>query len=119
VVGHNKVPKKILKDFPLIPKLKIMFQVLNLSELMRWHRVNISHDGLVRHAPDSKAHAHIDETWPDFATDLQNLRLVATLNGVNPFSNQSKTGLHGQYLFSTTTYLHGSPQKKKFLCWSY
>jgi hypothetical protein len=70
VVGHNKVPKKILKDLPLIPKLKIMFQVLNLSELMRWHYVNTSHDGLVRHALDSKTQAHIDETWPDFATNL-------------------------------------------------
>jgi len=54
--------------------------VPNLSELMRWHHAYTSHDGSVKHAPDSKAWAHIDETWPDFATNLQDLRLAIALD---------------------------------------
>jgi len=80
VVRRNKVPKKILRHFPLIPRLKKMFRVPNLSELMRWHHAYTSHDGSVKHAHDSKAWAHIDETWPDFATNLQDLRLAIALD---------------------------------------
>jgi hypothetical protein len=36
---------------------------------MRWHHVNTNHNGLVRHAHNSNAWAHIDEIWPDFVTD--------------------------------------------------
>jgi hypothetical protein len=60
--------------------------VPNLLELMRWHHAYTSHDGLVRHAPDYEAWAHVDETWLDFATDPQNLRLTIALDRVNLFS---------------------------------
>ncbi len=53
---------------------------------MRWHHAYTSHDGLVRHAPDYEAWAHVDETWLDFATDPQNLRLTIALDRVNLFS---------------------------------
>jgi hypothetical protein len=89
VDGHNKVPRKILKHFPLIPRLKRMFWTPDLLELMRWHHANRSHNGLVKHALDSKAQTHIDFTWPNFAKDPQNLKLGLALDGVNPFSNQS------------------------------
>ncbi len=88
-VGRNKMTKKILKHFPFIPRLKRVFGVPNLSKLMSWHVVNTSHDGLVRHAHDSNAWAHIDETQLEFAIDPRNLRLVIELDGVNPFNNQS------------------------------
>lgn len=48
-------------------------------------------DGYVKHAADSKAWAHINSTWLEFAKELDNLRLGLALNGVNQFGNQSST----------------------------
>jgi hypothetical protein len=44
-----------------------MFEAPNLSELMRWHHDNLSKDGYVKHAIDSKAWANINSTRPKFA----------------------------------------------------
>jgi len=56
---------------------------------MKWHHADKSYDGLVQHATNSKAWAHIDNSLPEFAIDLCNLWLGLALNGVNPFGNQS------------------------------
>jgi len=40
---------------------------------------------MVRSTCDSKAWAHINNTWFDFATDKRNIKLVLTLDGVNPY----------------------------------
>jgi hypothetical protein len=63
------MPKKVLRHFPIIPRLKQMFKTPTLAGLMCWHHANKSTDGLVCHAIDSKAWAHIDSMWPDFAKD--------------------------------------------------
>jgi hypothetical protein len=61
------VPKKVLRHFPLILRLKQMFRALNLSKFMKWHHDNISKDEYVKHVVDSKAWAHINFTWLEFA----------------------------------------------------
>jgi len=68
-----------------------MFRTPNLSKLMKWHHDNISMDGYVKHVVDSKAWAHINSTWLEFAKELDNLRPGLALNGVNQFGNQSST----------------------------
>lgn len=40
---------------------------------------------------NSKAWAHINGNWPDFASNPHNLRLGLTLDGVNHFGQQSTT----------------------------
>ncbi len=81
----------MFKYFLLIPILKKMFKTPNLFESMRWHQDNKSRDGLVQHAIDSKAWAHIDTMWLEFEANLRNLKLGLALDGVNPFGNQSTT----------------------------
>ena len=51
----KKRPCKVLRHFPLIPRLKRMFRSPVISELMVWHSKNKSNDGMVRHPCDSKA----------------------------------------------------------------
>ncbi len=57
--------------------------------MMTWHARNKSIDGKVRHVPDSKAWQHIDNTWPDFATEPRNVRLGLATDGVNPFGDKN------------------------------
>jgi hypothetical protein len=67
VLGRNRVPKKVLRHFPLILRLKQMFRALNLSKFMKWHHDNISKDEYVKHVVDSKAWARINFIWLEFA----------------------------------------------------
>ncbi len=55
-----KVPNTVFCHFPFIPRLKRMFRVPVLSDLMVWHNGNKNIDGLVRHVADIETWAHID-----------------------------------------------------------
>jgi hypothetical protein len=83
--------KKVLRHFPLIPRLKRMFRAPNLSELMKWHQSNRSIDGLIWHAPNSR-HGftliqHGQNLFTFDSTSPRNLRLGLALDGVNPLGN--------------------------------
>ena len=82
-------PWKVLRHFPLIPRLKRMFRTTAISELMLWHSKNKSTDGLVRHPCDSKAWRHVDEVVDStFGNEPRNIRLGLAADGVNPFKLQ-------------------------------
>ena len=48
VTGSTTVPRKVLRHFPLIPRLKRMYRCSEISTLMMWHSKNGSEDGLGR-----------------------------------------------------------------------
>jgi hypothetical protein len=85
----KKKPWKILRHFPLIPRLRRMFRTPAISELMSWHAKNKSTDGLVRHPCDSKAWRHVHEVVDNtFGNDDRNIHLGLAADGVNPFKLQ-------------------------------
>jgi hypothetical protein len=55
---------------------------------MVWHAKNKSSDGFVKHAPNSKAWAHIDASWQNFASEPRNVILGLVPNGVNPYGEK-------------------------------
>ncbi|KAL3681546.1 hypothetical protein R1sor_024502 [Riccia sorocarpa] len=88
-VGKRPVPLRVLRHFPLLPRMKRMFQCKEIAKLMRWSNENKSSDGLVRHTADSKQWKAIDKKWPEFAMDARNVRFGLALDGVNPFFDKS------------------------------
>jgi hypothetical protein len=88
--ARQMFPVKVLRHFPVIPRLQRMFRSPAISKLMVWHAENRSDgpggDGLVRHPCDSKAwqhfHANVD---PTFAYDPRNAHFALAADGVNPF----------------------------------
>jgi len=86
LVGKSFVPQKVLRHFPIIPRLKRMYNTLGQASLMTWHVNNISGDGMVCHAADSKQWRFIDEKWQDFASELHNIHLGLATDGINPFA---------------------------------
>ena len=87
--GKKRRPWKVLRHFPLIPRLKRMFRTPAISELMLWHAKNKSTDGLVRHPCDSKAWRHVHEVVDcSFGNDDRNIHLGLAADGVNPFKLQ-------------------------------
>ncbi len=91
VVGRSQVPVKVVRHFPLAAQLLRMYRAPAIAELMTWHNKNQSTDGKVRHAPDSKAWAHINATWPEFAADPKHIWLGLATNGFNPFGEKSSS----------------------------
>jgi hypothetical protein len=60
--GNKLFPMKMLKHFPIIPRLQRMFRILSMSELMLWHSQNNGRDGLIRHPCGSKTWRDIHES---------------------------------------------------------
>ncbi|KAL6637481.1 hypothetical protein ACP70R_025053 [Stipagrostis hirtigluma subsp. patula] len=83
--GKKRVPQKILRYFPLIPRLKRLYMSGSTSSLMRWHKEGLVSDGKMRHPADSMAWKHVDNKYPDFASDPRNVRLGLASDGFNPF----------------------------------
>jgi hypothetical protein len=55
--------------------------------MMTWHARNKNIDGKIHHVPNNKAWEHIDNTWPNFATEPRNVKLGLATDGVNPFGD--------------------------------
>ena len=87
-VGMSNVPQKVLRHFPLIPRLKRMFSTPQLAALMTWHASNISEDRKMRGPVDSPQWEHIRGKHADFERDSRNIHLGLCADGVNPHSQK-------------------------------
>ncbi|KAL8154913.1 hypothetical protein AgCh_000317 [Apium graveolens] len=79
------VPAKVLWYFPLIPRIRNLFNTPQIAKDMTWHDTERQKDGKMRHPADSETWKDVDKEWPDFASDSRNLRLALSSDGFNPF----------------------------------
>ncbi|XP_004305751.1 PREDICTED: uncharacterized protein LOC101310148 [Fragaria vesca subsp. vesca] len=86
--GKN-VPWKVLRYFPLIPRLKRLYMSSRTAKKMRWHGRKRTDDDTLRHPADGEAWKSFDRLFPDFAADFRNVRLGLATDGFNPFGNMS------------------------------
>ncbi|XP_022685348.1 uncharacterized protein LOC111258412 [Setaria italica] len=92
VDGAKRLPKKILRYFPLIPRLKRMFANKATSEEIRWHKDQwVPVDNEMSHPADSDAWKDFDDVYPSFVEDARNLSLGLATSGFNPFGNMNTT----------------------------
>ncbi|KAL3849461.1 hypothetical protein ACJIZ3_011343 [Penstemon smallii] len=76
--GSKKIPQKVLRYFPLKPRLQRLFVNKDIAENMRWHKEKrVNEENALRHLADSEA-------WIDFDSKHQ---LFASSDGFTPFSN--------------------------------
>jgi hypothetical protein len=81
----KKKASKILRYFPLKPRLQRLFMSSKTSDLMKWHHTERVKDGKLRHPADALVWKDFDEKFPDFASDPRNVRLALSSDGFNPF----------------------------------
>ncbi|XP_027940215.1 uncharacterized protein LOC114194288 [Vigna unguiculata] len=86
---QKKVPAKVLRYFPLKPRLQRMFMSSKIAGHMQWHALRSTHEGILRHPSDSKAWKNFDLMNPQFASDPRNVRLGLATDGFNPFGDLS------------------------------
>ena len=72
----RKVPAKVVRYFPLKPRLQQLFLSSKTAKDMIWHSLDTNNDGLVRQPRDSKAWKNFDLTNSWFAADPRNMRLA-------------------------------------------
>jgi hypothetical protein len=88
--GKRKIPEKVLRHFPLIPRLKRMFLSKKSSAEVQWHKVKRQPvDNELSHPADGKAWKDFDDKHKSFAADARNIRLGIATDGFNPFGNMS------------------------------
>ncbi|KAG8491840.1 hypothetical protein CXB51_015115 [Gossypium anomalum] len=85
----RKKPVKVLRYFPLIPRLQRLFMSSKTAESMRWHNDQRTDDGLLRHPADSLAWKSFDSKFLSFASDPRNVRPGLAADGFNPFKIMS------------------------------
>ncbi|PNX87156.1 hypothetical protein L195_g043242, partial [Trifolium pratense] len=87
----KNLPAKILRWFPLKPRLQRLFMSSKVSESMRWHHEGRLNDGSLRHPADSLAWKEFNSRYPTFSLDPRNVRLGVASDGFNPFKTMSIT----------------------------
>lgn len=86
---RKRVSRKILRHFPLKPRLQKMFMSSKIASEMKWHHDNCIRDDNLSHPADSEAWKYFDQLYPDFSVEPRNVRLGLASDGFNPFSNMS------------------------------
>lgn len=93
----HKVSAKVLRHFPLIPRLQRLFMCSKTASSLSWHDRDRLDDGKLRHPADGEAWKEFDKFHPEFAVEVRNIRLglasdrfnhFRTMN-VNPFRTMS------------------------------
>ena len=64
-----KVPKKVLRYFPIKKTLQRLFLSCKIARITRWHDEDRKKDGLLRHPADSPLWQDFDERHPEFSAD--------------------------------------------------
>ncbi|CAN6589066.1 unnamed protein product [Malus baccata var. baccata] len=82
---RKKIVAKVMWYFPLKPRLQRFFMSKHTAEHMRWHAIECPKDEFMRHPSDFPAWKHLDNLYPDFASEIRNVGLGLASDGFNPF----------------------------------
>ncbi|CAI8601252.1 unnamed protein product [Vicia faba] len=88
-IKAHKVPAKVLRHFPLIPRLKRLFMCSKTADTLRWHADHHSRDGKLRHPADAQAWKDFDAKHSDFARETRNIRLGLANTRMNRMTRNS------------------------------
>ncbi|GJW90429.1 CACTA transposable element [Tanacetum coccineum] len=87
----KKVANKVVRYFPLTPRLQRMFNTKHIAKWMTWHATGQSKEnGKMNHPCDGRAWKYFDMMKPEFSGDPRNVRLGLAADGFNPFGMMSQ-----------------------------
>ncbi|XP_022040029.1 uncharacterized protein LOC110942563 [Helianthus annuus] len=99
----TKVARKVLRYFPLTPRLRRLYCSRHTAKDMIWHSTGRSEDGTMRHPVDGSSWQDFDRKFPNFAMEPRNVRLGLAADGFNPF-NGNGPSTHSTWPVILTTY---------------
>ena len=87
----GKIPAKVLWYFPIIPRLRRLFRILEDAKNLTWYKDDRVKDGKLRHPADAPQWRYIDSKYPEFAKEPRNLRLALSTYGISPYGTLRST----------------------------
>ena len=92
--GTKTALMKVVRHFPLVPRLRRMFSSPAIAKLLKWHSeramaTNDDGDIIMETVIDSPAWKHIGIIDPTFQMENRNVHMGLSLDGLNPFSVRS------------------------------
>nr|GFC94777.1 hypothetical protein [Tanacetum cinerariifolium] len=70
----KKVPKKVLRYFPIIPRLQRLYKSSHTTKEMIWHATGkCTEPGKMQHPVDGRAWKKFDTKYSDFAKEPRNV----------------------------------------------
>ncbi|XP_074577237.1 uncharacterized protein LOC141833653 [Curcuma longa] len=75
---------------PLTPRLQRLYASEATAEHMTWHANHQTEDDLMCHPSDAEAWKNFDRTYPEFATEIRNIRLGLCADGFAPFGKSGR-----------------------------
>ncbi|XP_039138806.1 uncharacterized protein LOC120276140 [Dioscorea cayenensis subsp. rotundata] len=87
----KKIPWKVLRYFPLKPRLQRLFMSKKIAKDMQWHSEKRIDDDMLRHPADGDAWKEFDKEHEWFSQDPRNVRMGIATDGFNPFGIMSST----------------------------
>ncbi|XP_028101631.1 uncharacterized protein LOC114300952 [Camellia sinensis] len=87
----KKIPHKVLRYFPLTPRLKRLYMSRKRAEDMIWYKDKRVDDEILRHPADSDEWKEFDAQHPEFSLEPRNVRLGFAVDGFNPFGNMKNS----------------------------
>ncbi|XP_066391785.1 uncharacterized protein [Miscanthus floridulus] len=88
--GTKRAPHKVLRHFPLLPRLKRIFASKRTSEETQWHQKKRTPvNNVMSHPADGEAWKDFNRREKTFASNPRNLRLALATDGFNPFGDMS------------------------------
>nr|XP_015621188.1 uncharacterized protein LOC4326258 isoform X1 [Oryza sativa Japonica Group]XP_015621190.1 uncharacterized protein LOC4326258 isoform X1 [Oryza sativa Japonica Group]XP_025883272.1 uncharacterized protein LOC4326258 isoform X1 [Oryza sativa Japonica Group]XP_025883275.1 uncharacterized protein LOC4326258 isoform X1 [Oryza sativa Japonica Group] len=90
--GKKRVPHKVLRYFPLIPRLQRLFMNKDIASDLRYHRdKRVIEENVLRHPADGEAWKDLDGKYQWLAHDPRHLRFGLATDGFNPFGTLSSS----------------------------
>nr|XP_033512423.1 uncharacterized protein LOC104097825 [Nicotiana tomentosiformis] len=87
--ASSKIPAKILRYFPLKPRLQRIFMSPETAATMRWHANEGLNDRNIRHPADGEAWKDFYSLHQDLSSDPRNVRLGLSSDGFKQFRTMS------------------------------
>ena len=89
-IEKKKIPQKVLRHFPLIPRLKRIFVSKKTAEEAQWYKLKRKPvENELSHPADGDAWKGFDRKYEWFAKDARNIRLGLATDGFNPFGKMN------------------------------
>ncbi|WVZ83260.1 hypothetical protein U9M48_030426 [Paspalum notatum var. saurae] len=76
---RKRVLAKVMWYFPIIPRLRRLFQNREHAKLVCWHKEDRKEDDMLRHPVDGSQWRKVDRAYPEFAEDARNIRTTTIM----------------------------------------
>ncbi|XP_074369192.1 uncharacterized protein LOC141710524 [Apium graveolens] len=81
----QKIPRKILRYFPITTRLQRLFMAEKTAKCMRWHHDRVIVEGQLSHPADGDEWKQFDRRFTRFSKEIRNVRLGLSTDGFDPF----------------------------------